>query len=335
MHRDDNDANRFFVAVGNRAFFASLEVDLTAEIDNQMKLLEEQGKTAILGAINYQFYVILGVADELKPDAAATVAYLRNEMKVEVWMVTGDNARTAQAIARQLNLPPQQVVSEALPNAKVHQVKKLQQQGKIVAHVGDGINDSPALAQANVGISMGTGAAIAAEASDMVLVRGNHVADVCAALDLCRVIFARIQWNFLWSLVYNCLGIPVAAGLFFPIFHTRLPPTVAALAMALSSVSVVFSSLALRLYRPPVVLSRPNTTTPISVAVAASQAEPSSSQGARRSPPQRRGPQEVTSLSLDTGSELTQPLLANEHSPNSAGVDLISASIEEGRTMSG
>ena len=174
----------------------------------------------------------------------------------------------------------------------------------------------------------------------MVLVRGNHVADVCAALDLCRVIFARIQWNFLWSLVYNCLGIPVAAGLFFPIFHTRLPPTVAALAMALSSVSVVFSSLALRLYRPPVVgLSRSTTSTSTSAAVAASADGQTSSQGTRPAPQQRRGPQLVTSLSLDTSagrnSDLTQPLLANEHPPNSAGVNTITASMEEGRAMNG
>ena len=137
-----NGSNTTHVAVGNRAFFASLDNELTVEIDDKMKVLEEQGKTAILGAINNQFCVVLGVADELKSDAIATVAYLRNEMKIDVWMVTGDNARTAQAIASQLNLPPQRVVSEALPNAKVHQVRKLQQQGRIVAHVGDGKSSS-------------------------------------------------------------------------------------------------------------------------------------------------------------------------------------------------
>ena len=113
-----------------------------------------------------------------------------------------------------------------------------------------GINDSPALAQADVGLSLGTGAAIANEASDIVLVKG-HVVDVCTALDLSRAIFKRIQWNFVWSLIYNCLGIPVAAGVFYPLVRVRLPPTVAALAMALSSVSVVMSSLMLRWYKPP------------------------------------------------------------------------------------
>jgi P-type Cu+ transporter len=315
MQTDENDASRCFVAVGNRAFFASLDIQLTPEIDDQMKELEEQGKTAILAAVNYEFTVVLGIADELKPDAKAAVAYLQNEMKIDVWMVTGDNARTAQAIARQLDLPPHRVVSEALPNAKVHQVKKLQQQGKIVAHVGDGINDSPALAQANVGISMGTGAAIAAEASDMVLVRGIYVADVCTALDLSRVIFARIQWNLLWSLIYNCLGIPLAAGVIFPLVHTRLPPTMAALAMALSSVSVVFSSLALRLYRPPVMPS------PLSRAPGLDRIN-ASANGCN--PPQQIDPvyeqptkqaQLVTRLTLDSGDisdELRQPLLAKE-----------------------
>lgn len=171
-------------------------------------------------------------------------------MKMDVWMVTGDNARTARAISQKLGLTPDRVISEALPVAKVRQVKKLQKEGKVVAMIGDGINDSPALAQADVGMSLGTGAETAAEASDMVLVRG-HVSDVCTALDLSRTIFRRIQWNFVFSLLYNCLGIPIAAGVFYPWVHVRLPPTLAALAMALSSFSVVMNSLALRLYRPP------------------------------------------------------------------------------------
>jgi Cu+-exporting ATPase len=227
-----------------------MDISIPDHVEEQMVQLEQEGKTAILAAVDGSVCVVMGVADELKPDAAASIQYLKDTLKVDVWMVTGDNARTARAISQKLGLSPDRVISEALPVAKVRQVKKLQKEGMVVAMIGDGVNDSPALAQADVGMSLGTGAEIAAEASDMVLVRG-HVSDVCTALDLSRVIFRRIQWNFVWSLLYNCLGIPIAAGVFYPFVHTRLPPTLAALAMALSSLSVVGSSLALRLYQPP------------------------------------------------------------------------------------
>lgn len=172
---------------------------------------------------------------------------------------------------------------------------------------------------------MGTGAAIAAEASDMVLVRGQNVADVCTALDLSRVIFSRIKWNFMWSLIYNCLGIPLAAGIAFPIFHTRLPPTVAALAMAMSSVSVVFSSLALRLYRPPSVISS-NVT-------GETTSDRQTSQSTTPNITNSRGVVAVTSLTLDAGqkasAELREPLLENDHLP----VD--TAAMEEGHKSAG
>lgn len=241
------------VSVGNRAFCEAQDIELDQNIEDDMRRIERQGKTAIVAAVNGTVVVVLGVADELKPDACAAIVYLTKNLGVDVWMVTGDNKRTARAIARQLQLPSDRVISEALPVVKVKKVQELQSQGHIVAMVGDGVNDSPALAQADVGLAMGTGTAVAAEASDMVLVRGN-VSDVCTALDLSRIIFRRIQLNFLWSLMYNCLSIPLAAGVFYPFFHARLPPTVAALAMALSSISVVASSLALRLYRAPEIL---------------------------------------------------------------------------------
>jgi len=243
------------VAVGNRAFARILDLSIPPQAEICMKRLEEQGKTAILVGMNGKICAVMGIADELKADAAAAIVYLQQEMGVDVWMVTGDNARTANAIGRQLQLPPNRIISEALPAVKAQQVLKLQGEGRIVAMVGDGVNDSPALAQADVGMSLGTGAEIAAEASDMVLVKGD-VADVCAALDLSRAIFSRIQWNLVLSLVYNCLGIPIAAGVFYPLVHERLPPMVAALAMALSSISVVMSSLSLRLYQPPTVTNR-------------------------------------------------------------------------------
>ena len=247
LHDEHSD---WSVQVGNRAFATQQSLHISDEVEATMLRLEDEGKTAIVAAIHGEICVVLGITDEIKDDATASISFLRDRMGVDVWMVTGDNRRTARAISEKLGLPANRVISEALPAAKVEKVRSLQASGSIVAMVGDGVNDSPALAQADVGISVGTGAEIATEASDMVLVKGD-VTDVCTALHLCRAIFHRIQLNFVWSLLYNCLGIPIAAGVFYPLVHTRLPPTVAALAMALSSISVVLSSLSLHLYRVP------------------------------------------------------------------------------------
>ena len=241
------------VAIGNRSFAERENMEISSEVEACMQKMELDGKTAIIAGINGTACAVLGIADEIKEEAPDTIQYLK-KLGIEVWMVTGDSNRTAYAIARQLDLPAEHVIAEALPNSKVEKVKELQQEGKIVCMVGDGVNDSPALAEADVGISMGTGSDIAAEASDMVIVGGN-IAKTCTALHLSRAIFRRIQLNFVFSLVYNIIGIPLAAGVLFPIFHTRLPPTLAAVAMALSSVSVVFSSLALKLYNPPDILA--------------------------------------------------------------------------------
>jgi len=245
------------VAAGNRAFALALGLQVSPNIEACMMRVENEGKTAILAAVDGSICAVMGIADEVKPEAAASVSFLREKLNIDVWMVTGDNTRTAAAVSRQLGLPASRVIAEALPAAGVGQVRRLQAEGKIVAMVGDGINDSPALSQANVGISGGAGAEIATEAADMALVRGR-VTDVCTALHLSRAIFRRIQLNLLSSLVYNCLGIPIAAGVFYPVFRTRLPPTVAAIAMALSSVSVVLSSLSLRLYKPPNIMIESN-----------------------------------------------------------------------------
>jgi Cu+-exporting ATPase len=179
------------VSVGNRAFATLMDLSIPTKVEDHMRTIERKGRTAILAAVNGTVCLVLGIADELKPDASASILYLK-DIGVDVWMVTGDNRRTANSIARKLNLPPNRVISEALPVAKVEKVRELQSLGRVVAMIGDGINDSPALAAADIGMSLGTGAEIAAEASDMVLVRGN-VADVCTALDLSRVIFRRIQ----------------------------------------------------------------------------------------------------------------------------------------------
>ena len=163
-------------------------------------------------------------------------------------MVTGDNRRTAMAIARQVGISDANVVAEALPATKVRKVDQLQKEGRFVAMVGDGINDSPALVQADLGIAIGGGTQIAIEAGDMVLVR-NQVMDVVVALHLARAIFRRIQINFVCALGYNCLGIPIAMGLGYPIYKAMLPPSVAGIIMAASSVSVVLSSLSLKFWK--------------------------------------------------------------------------------------
>lgn len=293
--------NNAEVAVGNRRFASMMDIAIPSHVEEQMVRLEQDGKTAILAAVDGSVCAIMGVADELKPDAAESIAYLHDTLNIDVWMVTGDNERTARAISQKLGLPPDRVISEALPVAKVRQVKRLQKEGKVVAMVGDGINDSPALATADVGMSF-TGVEIAAEASDMVLVRG-HVADVCTALDLSRVIFSRIKWNFVWSLVYNVIGIPVAAGVFFPVVHTRLPPTLAAVAMALSSLSVVGNSLALRLYKPPNI--------------------------GEEERPSRRPRRRLRPFGGNDESNLTEPLLAGEATANEK-VDNRMSRMEEG-----
>lgn len=300
--RNQND-HQVKVAIGNRAFCTALKMTIPVHAAKCMRRLEQQGKTAMLAAINDRVCLVLGVADELKPDAANVIAHLQDVMGIQVWMVTGDNKRTANAIANQLGLREEHVVSEALPSAKVEKVRQLQEEGRSVAMVGDGVNDSPALAAANVGISLGSGAQIATEASDMVLVK-DKVADVATALNLSRVIFRRIQWNFLWALLYNCLGIPVAAGVFYPIFHTRLPPTIAAITMALSSISVVLSSLSLRLYKPP-------TCTGMGT-----QAERRRHSQRRSSGLFSRTIQQCQQRSVDGGDngDLTEPLLSADHS---------------------
>ena len=142
--------------------------------------------------------------------------------------------RTAMSVAKSLDLPNAKIVAEALPATKVNKIQSLQSEGRRVAMIGDGINDSPALAQADVGIAIGAGTEIALEAADMVLVK-NEVSDAYVAIHLSKKIFNRIKLNFLWALLYNCLGIPIAAGVFYPLIQMSLPPIVAAIAMACSS----------------------------------------------------------------------------------------------------
>jgi Cu+-exporting ATPase len=236
------------VGIGNRPFMKIIDVKVAEDVNKQLGDMENEGKTAIMVSIDGKLRAIMGISDQLKPDSPETIKRLKS-MGIDVWMVTGDNQRTARAIAKKIGLSEHNIVAEALPATKVLQVENLQQDGKIVAMVGDGINDSPALVQANVGIAIGAGTEIAIEAAQMVLVR-NCISDVVVALELSKSVFNRIKLNFFWALGYNCLGIPLAAGIFYPWLEVTLPPSVAGAAMALSSVSVVASSLLLRFWRP-------------------------------------------------------------------------------------
>jgi Cu+-exporting ATPase len=228
------------VALGNRKLMAREGIDVSAYA-HRIEQLETQGKTVMLTAVDGQAAGLIAVADTLKDNSREAVERL-GKMGVQVYMITGDNRRTAEAIAVQAGIAPDHVLAEVLPEHKAEEVAKLQAKGLKVAMVGDGINDTPALAQADVGIAMGAGTDVAMETGGIVLIK-NDLRDAVTAIELSRATMRKIRQNFFWALGYNTLGIPVAAmGL--------LRPEIAGAAMALSSVSVVTSSLMLRRFRP-------------------------------------------------------------------------------------
>ena len=238
------------VHIGNRRGLDSNGIKITPGTFDAMEHLENRGETAVVVSIDGHSEAVLGIMDQAKDEAALTINVLQHVYGIKVHMLTGDNVRTAKAIARDIGLPAARVVADVLPEGKVEYVKKLRAQGERVAMVGDGVNDSPALAEADVGIAIGSGTQIAIETGGIVLVN-SKLTDLLVAIDLAKTIYSRIKLNLFWALGYNSIGIPIASGIFYPMTHTALPPYVAAFAMALSSVSVLSSSLLLNRYKPP------------------------------------------------------------------------------------
>jgi Cu+-exporting ATPase len=233
------------VLLGNRAMMDARGIEIDAAVEAASRLADE-GKTVVYLAFAGRLVGLIAAADVLKPDAAATVARLRTR-GVEVAMLTGDHRATAEAIARQAGIA--RVLAEVLPEDKAREVKRLQESGRLVGMVGDGINDAPALAQADVGIAMGSGTDVAIEAADVTLMRGD-LGGVVDALMLSRRTIRIIKENLVWAFGYNVVLIPVAAGLLYPVTGTLLSPMLAGAAMAFSSVSVVTNSLRLRRFTP-------------------------------------------------------------------------------------
>ena len=233
------------VQVGTRRWMDELKID-TSELHQYQDSWEAGGKTVVLIAVDNVACGLIGIADKLKPSSQTAVAALQR-MKIEVVMLTGDNQSTAEAIAREVGI--KRVFAGVRPDQKVAKIRELQAEGKVVAMVGDGINDAPALAQADVGLAIGTGTDVAIAASDITLISGD-LQGIVTAIQLSRATISNIQQNLFFAFIYNVAGIPIAAGILYPFFGWLLNPIIAGAAMALSSISVVTNALRLRNFRP-------------------------------------------------------------------------------------
>lgn len=230
---------------GNLKMLANYKIDIK-DWEAKAAVLSEQGKTPLYFADEKNVLGIIAVADTVKPTSKAAVARMK-AMGIDVVMLTGDNARTAEAIRREVGID--RVVAEVMPQDKEREVAAIQAAGKKVAMVGDGINDAPALTRADVGIAIGAGTDIAIEAADIVLMKSDLL-DAVTAINLSRSVIRNIKQNLFWAFFYNCIGIPLAAGVLFPLFGLKLNPMFGAAAMSLSSVCVVSNALRLKLFKP-------------------------------------------------------------------------------------
>ncbi|PZU40769.1 MAG: ATPase P, partial [Arsenicicoccus sp.] len=233
------------VLVGNDRLLSAARIDAAA-LQTDLRRLAREGKTPMLVAVDGQAAGVIGVADTVKDGSVAAIAALQ-ERGLEVVMMTGDNRDTAAAIARQVGIT--RVLAEVMPEHKANEVKRLQAEGKVVGMVGDGINDAPALAQADVGSAIGTGTDVAIESSDITLISGS-LAGLVTAIDLSKATMRNIRQNLVFAFGYNAVGIPIAAGVLYPTLGLLLSPIIAAAAMALSSLSVVANANRLRSFTP-------------------------------------------------------------------------------------
>ncbi len=240
--------NNALIQIGTRRWMDELKIDTNA-LHQYQDSWETGGKTVVLIAVDNVAMGLIGIADKVKPSSQSVVSALQR-MKIEVVMLTGDNQATAEAIAREVGI--KRVFAQVRPDQKVAKIKELQAEGKIVAMVGDGINDAPALAQADVGLAIGTGTDVAIAASDITLISGD-LQGIVTAIQLSRATISNIQQNLFFAFIYNVAGIPIAAGILYPFFGWLLSPIIAGGAMALSSLSVVTNALRLRGFQPSVI----------------------------------------------------------------------------------
>lgn len=233
--------------LGNRRLMKEKNVDIAKYLSEAEKL-ESQGKTVMFTAVNNKLIGLIAVADTLKESSFEAIKRLR-QMGIKVAMITGDNRRTAEAIGKQLGID--YILAEVLPNGKSEEVKKFQEQGLKVAMVGDGINDSPALAQADVGFAIGSGTDVAKETGDVILVK-DDIKDVVAAIEIGRATMRKVKENLFWAFIYNTVGVPIAAGFLYPFTGKLVSPELAALFMAISSLSVTLNTLLLKGFVPKI-----------------------------------------------------------------------------------